>query len=79
MGTPMEELGEGVKEPKGFATPWEEQEYQPTRPFPPPPNSQELNHQRIPMAPAVYVAEDGLVWHQKEGKPWVLRRLDATV
>jgi hypothetical protein len=37
MGTPMEELGEGVKEPKGFATPWEEQEYQPTRPFPPPP------------------------------------------
>jgi hypothetical protein len=27
----MEELGEGLKELKGFATPWEEQQYQPTR------------------------------------------------
>jgi hypothetical protein len=30
--TPMEELGEGLKELKGFETPQEEQQYQPTRP-----------------------------------------------
>ena len=29
------------------------------------------------MAPAAYVAEDGLVWHQWEGRPLVLWRLDA--
>jgi hypothetical protein len=38
----MEELGEGLKELKGFATPQEEQQYQQTRP---PQNSKELNHQ----------------------------------
>jgi hypothetical protein len=34
----MEELGEGWKELKGFATPYEEQQYQPTRtsPYPTP-------------------------------------------
>jgi len=31
MGTPVEELGEGLKEQKGFATPQEEQQSQPTR------------------------------------------------
>jgi len=30
-----------------------------------------------PMAPAVYVAEDGLVGHQWEEEPLVLPRLDA--
>ena len=29
------------------------------------------------MAPATYVAEDGLIWHQWEGRPMVLWRLDA--
>jgi len=28
------------------------------------------------MAPAAYVAEDGLVWHQWKEKPLVLPRLD---
>jgi hypothetical protein len=28
------------------------------------------------MAPAAYVAEDGLIWHQREGSPLVLWRLD---
>jgi hypothetical protein len=37
---PMEELGEGLKELKGFATTEEEQQYQPTRP--PPPNCPKL-------------------------------------
>ena len=32
--TPMEELGEGLKELKGLATPQEEQQYQPARPPP---------------------------------------------
>ena len=32
-----------------------------------------------PMAPAAYVAEDGLVGHQWEEKPSVLSRLDAAV
>jgi len=31
------------------------------------------------MAPAVYVAEDGLVEHQWEEKPFVLPRLDVPV
>jgi hypothetical protein len=31
------------------------------------------------MAPAAYVAEDGLVGHQWEDWPLVLRRLDAPV
>jgi hypothetical protein len=31
------------------------------------------------MAPAAYVAEDGLVSHQWEEKPLVLRRLNAPV
>jgi hypothetical protein len=67
MGTSTEELGEGLKELKGFVTTLEEQQYQPTRPFCPQ-SSQGLNHERIhmegPMAPAAYVAEDGLIWHQ---------------
>jgi hypothetical protein len=29
------------------------------------------------MAPDIYVAEDGLVWHQWEGRPLVLGKLDA--
>ena len=29
------------------------------------------------MAPAAYVAEDGLNWHQCKGRPSVLWRLDA--
>jgi hypothetical protein len=31
------------------------------------------------MAPAAYVAEDGLVGHQWEERPLVLRRLDVPV
>jgi len=47
-------------------------------------NSQGLNHQpksthEGPMAPAAYVAEDGLFRHQWEERPLVLWRLDAPV
>jgi hypothetical protein len=31
----------------------------------------------VPMAPAEYIAEDGLIWHQWKGSPLVLRRLNA--
>jgi hypothetical protein len=34
MGMPMEELQKGLKELEGFATPQEEQHYQPTRSLP---------------------------------------------
>jgi hypothetical protein len=30
------------------------------------------------MAPAAYVAEGGLIWHQWEGRPLVLWRRDAS-
>jgi hypothetical protein len=36
QGDPMEELEKGLKELKGFATPEEEQQYQPTGTPPPP-------------------------------------------
>jgi hypothetical protein len=29
------------------------------------------------IAPATYVAEDGLIWHQWEGRPLLLKRLHA--
>jgi hypothetical protein len=35
VGSPIEELEKGLKELKGFATPEEEQQYEPTRPPPP--------------------------------------------
>jgi hypothetical protein len=64
-GTPMKKLGEGLKELKQFATSQEEQQYQPTR-YPRATRDKTTN-QRIymegPMAPAAYVAEDGLIWH----------------
>ena len=70
----MEELGEGLKELKGFATPQEEQQYQPTRPpellRTKPPTKEYI--WGGPMAPAAYVAEDGLVWYQWQGRPLAL-------
>jgi hypothetical protein len=69
MVTPMEELGEGLKEleggcnPKGRTTITTNQT---------PQSSQRLSHQpsvhmKGPMAPAAYVAEDGL---NGRGGPW---------
>jgi hypothetical protein len=34
-------------------------------------------HMEGSMAPVTYVAEDGLVWHQWEGRPLLLWRLNA--
>jgi hypothetical protein len=65
---------EWTEELKGFTTPWEEQQYQPSRPSRAPRDS--TNNQRVymegPMTPATYVAEDGLVCHQWEERPFPL-------
>ena len=76
MMSPIEELKKVLKELKWFATPQEEQQYQPTRP--PRAFKDKTTNQRVhmeqPMAPAACVAEDGPVGHQwRRG----LRRLDA--
>ena len=43
----------------------------------------ETTNQRVYMgqsrASDIYVREDGLIWRQREGRHWVLWRLDATV
>jgi hypothetical protein len=43
----------------------------------------ETTNQRVYMgqsrASDTYVWEDGLIWHQREGRHWVLWRLDASV
>jgi hypothetical protein len=76
----MEELEKGLKELRGFAAPWREQQCQQVRPL----SSQGLDHQpsihmEPPMALATYVVEDGLVGHQWEVRPLGLRVFDAPV
>ena len=77
----MEELEKGLKELRGFAAPWREQQcQQASHPGAP---GDWTNYQRIhmegPMAPAAYVAEDGLVGHQWEERPLGLRVFNAPV
>ena len=55
----MEELEKVLKDLKVFATPQEEQRYQP-----PQSSTKQRVHMEGPMIPATYVAEDGLVGHQ---------------
>ena len=77
----MEELEKGPKELKGFEAPKEEQQYELTS-SPRAPRDKTTN-QRVHMvglmAPAAYVAEDGLVSHQWKERPLVLWRLYAPV
>jgi hypothetical protein len=68
------DLEKGLKELRGFAAPWREQQCKPARP-PGAPRDWTTNqrvHMEGPMAPAPYVAEDGLISHQWEEKPLVL-------
>jgi hypothetical protein len=69
----MEKLEKGPKELKGFAAPYEEQQYEPTSTSKAP--RDETTNQRVHMegliAPATYVAEDGLVGHKWEERPLV--------
>jgi hypothetical protein len=69
----MEDLEKIPKELKGFAVPQEEQQYEPTS-IPRAPRDYTNNqrvHMKGPMAPATYIAEDGLVGHQWEERPLV--------
>jgi hypothetical protein len=64
----MEELEKGLKELKGFAAPWGEQQcQQPRSPGAPRDwtTNQRVYMERL-MVPAQYVAEEGLVEHQWE-------------
>jgi hypothetical protein len=64
----MEELETGLKELRGFAAPWGEQQCQLTR-YPGTLGAWTTNqrvHMEGPMALATYVAEDGFVGHQWE-------------
>jgi hypothetical protein len=64
----MEEMEKALKELRGFAAPWGEQQCQPAR-SPRAPRDWAINqrvHMNGPMAPAAYVTEDGLVGHQWE-------------
>ena len=77
----MEELEKGLKEQRGFAAPWREQQCQQAR-LPGAPRDWTTNqriHMEQPMALATYVAEDGLVGHQWEKWPLSLRVFDAPV
>jgi hypothetical protein len=59
----MEELEKGLKELRGFAAPWGEQQCQQARPLGAPrdwTNNQRVHMER-PVVLATYVAEDGLV------------------
>jgi hypothetical protein len=73
----MEELEKGLNKLKGLATPSGRTTISTNQR---PQNSQGLNHQLIvPMVPATYVLEDGLVRHQWKERHLVLGRLDAPV
>ena len=77
----MEELEKGLKELRGFAAPWREQQCQQARP-PGAPGDWTTNqrlHMVQPMALATYVAEDGLVGHQCEERPLGLRVFNSPV
>jgi hypothetical protein len=75
----MEELEKGLRELRGFAAPWREQQCQQARP-PRDPRDWTTN-QRVqmegPMVLATYVEEDDLVGHQLEERPLGLGVFDA--
>ena len=72
----MEELGEGLKERKGMATPYEEK-YQLTGLLKDPMDT--AIYMGSCMAPTTYVSEECLIWHQREGRHLVLWRLFVPV
>jgi hypothetical protein len=77
----MEELEKELKELRGLAAPWREQQCQLARP--PGTSGNWTTNQRVhmegPMALATYVAEDGLVGHQWEERPSGLRVFNVPV
>ena len=77
----MEELEKGLKELRGSAVPWREQQCQQARPLGAPGDSttNQRIHMERPMTLATCVAEDGLVGHQWEERPLGLSVFDAPV
>ena len=77
----MEELEKQLKELRGFAVSWGEQQCQLARPFRVPGDwtTNQRVHMKQPMVLAAYVAEDGLVGHQWEERPSGLRVFNAPV
>jgi hypothetical protein len=78
----MEKLEMGLKELRGFAAPWREQQYQQARPpAPRAPRAWTINqriHMEKPMELATEdVEEDGHVGHQWEERPLGLKVFDA--
>ena len=71
----MEEMERGLKELRGFATPWRKQQCQQAR-MPGTPGDWTTNqrvHMEGPIVLAAYVAEDGFAGHQWEERPMSLR------
>jgi hypothetical protein len=74
-------LEKKLKELRGFAAPWREQQCQQVRPAGAPRHwtiNQRI-HLEQQMVLAAYVAEDGFVGHHWEERPLGLRVLDAPV
>ena len=74
-------MEKGLKKLRGLAAPWREQQCQLAR-LPGVLGDWTTNqrvHMEGPMAPATYVAEDGLVGHQWEERLLGLRVFDAAV
>jgi hypothetical protein len=79
MASLMEELEKGLKEVRGFAAPFREQQCQPAIPSGAPRDgtTNQRIHMEGPMALAAYVAVDGLVGHHWEKRLLSLRLFDA--
>jgi len=71
----MEELEKRLKKLKGFATHRKNNNI--NQPDPPELPGTNPTTKEGPMAPAAHVAEGSLIWHQWEGRPLVLWRVDA--
>ena len=77
----MEEIEKGLKELRGFAAPYREQQCQQARPSGAPGDwtTNQRTYMEWPMVLATYVAEDSLVGHQWEERPLGLRVFNAPV
>ena len=76
----MEELEKGLKESRWFAAPWREQQCQQARcPSPRAPRDLITSQMEQPIVLITYVAEDGLVGHQRKERPLGLRVFDVPV
>ena len=74
---PEAELEKGLKELKGFAAPWREQQCQQARSSGAP--GDWTTNQRIHMAPASYETEDDFVGHKWEERPLGLKVFEVLV